>query len=145
MGPSRVLANPLKSICIIILLYEICYFYQASYGYWWSCKINSFWGSTGWSRGPILTKYEGLNMGYRLLASPLCSIWCITFTLTRLAYLCQWSDYFCKWQFLLFYCIFRLNKTVYLEFEFTFIKIFTVIYIVNRPQNTTCIRYSDSE
>uniref|UniRef100_K1R3D2 COBW domain-containing protein 5 n=1 Tax=Magallana gigas TaxID=29159 RepID=K1R3D2_MAGGI len=39
---------------------------KASLASYWSCKPNSFRGSTGLSRGPIFTKYEGPNMGYRV-------------------------------------------------------------------------------
>lgn len=67
----RVLDSPWKDITITTALYKISYFHQASYAWYWSCKSNFFWGTTGLFWGTILTDYEAQDMGYRLLASPL--------------------------------------------------------------------------
>lgn len=68
-----------------------------------SCTLNSFRGSTGLSRGLILTEYEALDMEFKVLACllnniPITTVWYEISHFDQASYACCWS---CK---LFFFC-----------------------------------------
>lgn len=67
-----------------------------------SCTLNSFRGSTGLSRGLILTEYEALDMEYKVLACllndiPFTTIWYEISHFDQASFACCWSckPFFC--------------------------------------------------
>lgn len=61
-----------------------------------SCTLNSFRGSTGLSRGLILTEYEALGMEYKVLACllnniPITNVWYEISHFDQASYACCWS------------------------------------------------------
>lgn len=61
-----------------------------------SCTLNSFRGSTGLSRGLILTEHEALDMEYKVLACllnniPITTVWYEISYFDQASYACCWS------------------------------------------------------